>query len=322
MPSLAAVGDTVWVIWEDQRDGYRDLYLLRSPDRGHAWEPELRVDSDPAGEGISYHPQVVVAGGALLVTWWDERSGQADVYVRRSADGGRSWDGPEVRLDPGEPGAGQSRDVAVAAAGERVTVVWEEGGGRGGAAIVGRSSTDGGATWAELVRYGGGQSPRVAERPDGPACVGWAAPVGRGPTERTSVAGRIVDIPVPVELNLASGPPLGSGAPRVRTQPGMEAHESLWMAGGEGGVFVARAGVAGGRGAVETLWTGGPEAGGPNDRWRSMAVLQFGGALISTATDVRARDLTGAAGPDGAVHLVWVASYGAAADLGYARLRR
>jgi hypothetical protein len=322
MASLAAGGGgELFLVWEDQRDGGRDLRFARSPDGGVTWEPDRRVDSDEPGAGTSYHPLLAQANGALLVSWWDERNGDADVYVRRSTDGGATWAGPEVRLDPGPAGAATSRDARISAAGANVTVVWEEGTARGDATILGRSSTDAGATWAAPVVYGEGQDPAVVARADGPPSVAWAArSAGRGPAERTSIGGRIVDIPVPVELQLTEGTAIGTGGPPVRNRPGLDAHEGLWMASAGGRVFAARAGMAGGRGAVEALEAA--EIGGGRERWGAVATLTFGAELWATATDVRARSLTGTAGPDGAIHLVWIAAYGDAADLGYTRLQR
>ena len=64
------------------------------------------------------------------------------------------------------------------------------------------------------------------------------------------------------------------------------------------------------------------QTGGGRDRWGPVATLTFGADLWATATDVRARSLTGTAGPDGALHLVWIAVYGDASDLGHTRLQR
>ncbi|HMB67910.1 MAG TPA: sialidase family protein, partial [bacterium] len=92
MPALAADRrGRVYVAWEDQRNGDRDIYLARSTDGGATFRPEVRVDADEPGAGVSYHPDLLCwDDGTVLVFWRDERDGLADVYLRRSTDAGRS----------------------------------------------------------------------------------------------------------------------------------------------------------------------------------------------------------------------------------------
>ncbi|MGQ0721193.1 MAG: sialidase family protein [Candidatus Eiseniibacteriota bacterium] len=128
MISLAASGGTVFLAWEDQRNGERDIRFTRSVDGGALWEADRRVDSDSAGVAASFHPQIAGwADGALAVIWWDERDGLADVYLRRSRDAGASWEAPEVRLDGGAAGATGSHGVRIAVAGDSLLVQWTEG---------------------------------------------------------------------------------------------------------------------------------------------------------------------------------------------------
>ena len=325
LPDLAVdAAGNVFVVWEDLRAGRaRDLYFRRSTDGGVTFEAEHRLDTDPAGHGVSYHPLLATAaGGVVLVTWWDERDGDADVYVRRSTDAGATWVEPEVRLDPGAPGEVVSRDVRVQAHGTQVTVVWEEARTNTGAQIVGRTSTDAGATWGELIHYGDGQDPVVMTRGDAPACVAWAWREPRPSGERTAIGGRVVDIPLPVPMGLSTGRPAGAGQFRVERKQGLDAHDSLWMGRMEQGVFAVRAGAMDGRGALDAHFVPAAPAAAADDHWSPVARLQFGENWLNTAADVRAMSLTGAAAPDGAVHLVWIASFEHSQELGHVRLER
>ena len=82
------------------------LVLTRSPDHGASFSQGQEIDSGllPAGRFLVYLPQVpsIAAGpkDALYVSWADARSGADRVYLRRSTDGGQSWQ-PLVSITPG-----------------------------------------------------------------------------------------------------------------------------------------------------------------------------------------------------------------------------
>jgi hypothetical protein len=96
-------------------------------------------------------------GGQVQVIWFDDRSGIAQVYAKRSADGGNTW-GPDVPLS--QPGV-QSEQPALARSGRYVYAAWHAF-LPGGPAIVLRRSADGGATWGPGGPLGAGAFPSVA----------------------------------------------------------------------------------------------------------------------------------------------------------------
>jgi hypothetical protein len=135
----------VWIAWEDQGSGERDIRLVHSDDSGRTWSAERRVDADPPGAASSFHPTIVPDGGGVVVSWWDLRDGLADVYVRRmgSEDGAS---GPETRVDPGPPGSTSSHEASLMrTASGTLRIRWREGFGQ--APFVARESSDGGKSW-------------------------------------------------------------------------------------------------------------------------------------------------------------------------------
>lgn len=314
MAALAADGSgRLYAAWEDTRAGSRDLWLVSSGDGGLTWNPELRVDSDEAGTGVSYHPQLLVwDDGTVLVAWWDERDGLADVYVRRSVDHGRSWVGPEERVDPGDAGAWNSRDVVLSRVGDTVSLAWEEDLIPLEGNVVSRTSTDRGATWGAMRASGLGENPVIVAREGASPLVGWTEPPARGTGQKTSIGGRIVEIPLPTQYRVGA-----PDAVRPASLRGLERLASRWAGRAGDRAFFARGGAAVGRGLVDVYWVDLGTAGGQP---QSAAILQFGSHLLATDVDVRARSLTGVATDDGTLHLVWVTSYGDSDDLGYARL--
>ena len=323
MPGIAADrAGWVGVVWESQRDGERDIRFRRSVDRGESWEPARRLDSDAAGSGVSYHPQIVAwEGGDVAVVWWDERDGRADVYLRRSRDGGATWPEAERRLDPGAPGEETSRDVRLAVDGDRLALTWEEGTKGAGGRIVARQSTDRGATWGELRTLGYGDDPSPLVGAGGPLGA-WTQSAPAAGHAMTSIGGRLVEIVPAIGLWVASEE--DRGGQRLSEADGPA---SVW-AGGSGDVpatslWVVRTGSSVGRGVVE-IFRGASEAGGGPGaapvRWRRTRTVLFGESLQSTAVPVIALGPAGVVS-DEALHVVWVARTGESDDLGYLRVK-
>ena len=92
--SVAACGSLVHVVWVDLRDGNAEVYYKRSSDRGLNWGSDIRLTYN---SGQSWNPCVACQGQVVHVVWSDTRSGNLDVYYKRSSDGGFTW-GPDVQL--------------------------------------------------------------------------------------------------------------------------------------------------------------------------------------------------------------------------------
>jgi len=308
MASLAVAAEDVWVAWEDLRDGDRDIRVARSRDGGVTWSEDERVEADEPGRAASYHPQLVAwEDGGLLVVWWDERDGLADLYVRRR-DAAGAW-APEIRLDPGEPGATPSRDARVAADGDRVLIAWREGGDGPPARLVVRESRDRGATWAPLDDVGRGRGATPLLEPGGTGWVAWLADDAGGSGEKTSIGGRIVEVPRPVRFQIRG---TGGGAPQtIVSLPGPAA---TWLGAAEGRLWAARTGERVGRALLIVYER-------RDDRWEGAIELRFGLDLVKTDAVVAARSLRGAVGPDGAAHVAWVLDTDGAGSVGYFRLQ-
>lgn len=143
MPAIAASASSVYVVWQDTRDGGLSIYFKRSADGGRTWFPELRLSSS----GGSAYASVAASGSNVYVVWGDNRDGQAETYVRASTDGGITW-GPgtlvsETPWDSWVP--------TIAAAGDKVYVAWVDT-QDGNEEEYFRRSTDRGMTWEPVQR--------------------------------------------------------------------------------------------------------------------------------------------------------------------------
>ena len=126
-PSIAAAGDSAWVVWSDQTDGAYDIFLNRTGTGGDKWlDTPLRVDADEAGSAYSGNPRVAGDNdGHVVVTWEDTRDGLSDIYVNSSTDGGKSFASTDRRVDGGDDaGSHNSFSPRIALSGENVYIVW------------------------------------------------------------------------------------------------------------------------------------------------------------------------------------------------------
>lgn len=104
VPALAVDrnGDPV-VAWADRRNGDTDVLLRRSTSEGFEFDPPVRVNGGPVGDGVPQDmPAVAVApGGRIDVVYYDRtldrRGPTADVVLSSSSDGGRTF-GRTLRL--------------------------------------------------------------------------------------------------------------------------------------------------------------------------------------------------------------------------------
>ncbi len=185
-PVLAALPDgTVHAVWWNLTLG--DILTDVSHDHGSTWGADVRVNP-VAGSAVAINtswvgsmPSLAVDRlGRLYVAWADRATGNADILVSRSDDGGTSWLAP-VRVNDVTTGDQWMPSLAVDARGV-VHAAWMDG--RTDAWTVEyANSTDGGRTWSANVRVSTAETPLSFTRPgdylglaadaNGTAYVAW-----------------------------------------------------------------------------------------------------------------------------------------------------
>lgn len=116
----------VYVVWHDDRNGGRDIYLNASHDGGSTWASEAqRINNNGDGVSDSFYPSIVVRDRRVLVAWHDDRDIGFDIWSRGSDNGGESW-ASEIRLDTDVAGSAHSLSVRLARDGNRVAAVWTD----------------------------------------------------------------------------------------------------------------------------------------------------------------------------------------------------
>ncbi|TRZ72143.1 MAG: T9SS C-terminal target domain-containing protein [Bacteroidetes bacterium] len=141
---VAASGDTVHIVLQDDRDGNDEIYYKRSIDGGITWDQEIRLTNDIAN---SWSPSISVTGTTVHVAWEDYRDGNSEIYYKSSADGGTTWE-EDTRLTYAPS---HSYIPSLTSSGSTVNVVWYDFRDFQ-FDIYYKRSTDGGLTWGPDVR--------------------------------------------------------------------------------------------------------------------------------------------------------------------------
>jgi hypothetical protein len=146
---LATARDgTIYMAWRHVFPGsIRDVVVARSSDQGATWTTPVRVHADDWTFDACPHAGPAIAldsAGALHVTWWTGKEGNAGVFYAKSVDGARTF-GEPVALGVAQFSRPSHVQLALAPD-NRVVVAWDDGTKQTPQVVV-RVSHDGGATF-------------------------------------------------------------------------------------------------------------------------------------------------------------------------------
>jgi len=83
-PAIALDGTGNFVItWQDERNGNYDIYVQRYNSSGTPLGSNFKVNDD-TGTTNQYYPDIAMDGsGSFVITWYDYRNGNPDIYAQR-----------------------------------------------------------------------------------------------------------------------------------------------------------------------------------------------------------------------------------------------
>jgi len=151
-PAIAADSANVYVVWGQGSPS--DIYFRKSINGGGSWQNVKRLSNN---EDTSDFPRIALNGQNIYLVWHDySATGFAEIYFKRSTDGGAKWK-PTMRLSFSVDEWGLNYpawypDIAVR--GAKVYVTWTSmlasPGNRDD--IYFRKSVDSGATWRPVAQ--------------------------------------------------------------------------------------------------------------------------------------------------------------------------
>jgi len=138
---LATVGSNVYVVWDSFFD--EEIRFANSTDDGVTFDSDSGVGFNLSNDGNdSSIPQITASANNVHVVWYgDTGSSTSTISIRSSTNSASSFDPVKV-LDTLATGLSSTLDIDVAASGDNVFVVWEDGN-----EIMFINSTDAGATF-------------------------------------------------------------------------------------------------------------------------------------------------------------------------------
>jgi hypothetical protein len=131
----------IHVVWWDDSTYFNEIYYKKSTDGGTTWSTQQLTDNG----AYSYYPKIALdSNNHIYVTWHDDASGNNEVYMKKSTNGGATWTTKRLTWNSGFSG------VATPAidSNDHIHVGWSDS-SPGNNEIYYKKSTDGGATWAK-----------------------------------------------------------------------------------------------------------------------------------------------------------------------------
>ena len=140
--SIAIWINTIYVVWQDERDNDKEIYFKYSTDNGTNWSGDIRLTNSV---GESEAPTIAVEEAIINVVWSDSRNGigNGEIYYKKSTDAGLNWS-EDIRVT-NTPFASGRPSVAVSSNFVHLSwdEVWE---------IYYTRSTDSGISWETETR--------------------------------------------------------------------------------------------------------------------------------------------------------------------------
>ncbi|UCH93135.1 MAG: exo-alpha-sialidase [Candidatus Aminicenantes bacterium] len=149
-PAIAVdTAGNINVVWSDDTPGIYDTYFIRSTDNGNSWCQPVNISNN---SGNSWSSTIAVDNaGNINAAWFDDTSGDWQIYFSRSTDNGVNWSQPVTIANINDFDGESSIPIAVDSAGNIYAAWYDDEEGPTGEEIFFSRSTDNGNTWSQPV---------------------------------------------------------------------------------------------------------------------------------------------------------------------------
>ncbi len=153
-----AVSDTnIYLTWWDNKTGNNEVYTAASNDGGKTFGNPINLSN---AKGASADSQIAAEGNNVFVSWWDNKTGDWQVFSRASSDNGKTFDdavmlknigsSPVKTLKAPPPSTISVDTIVTASSNKNEYLLWWDN-TTGNWEVSWAKSTDGGKTFGETV---------------------------------------------------------------------------------------------------------------------------------------------------------------------------
>jgi hypothetical protein len=154
--SIAVSGNNIYLTWWDNSTGNNEVFSAASNDGGKTFDKEINLSNAKGGSADS---QISAQGNNVYVTWWDNKTGDWQVFSRVSNDNGKKFGDAVIVKSIGNspvktlkapPSDTISVDTVVASSGNNEYAVWWDN-TTGNWEVSFATSSDGGKTFGDSI---------------------------------------------------------------------------------------------------------------------------------------------------------------------------
>lgn len=147
-------GKNIYLTWWDNKTGNNEVFFAGSSNGGKSFRNPINLSNATGGSADS---EVAASGSNVYVTWWDNKTGNWEVFSRASTDDGKSFGNATMLKSIGNstaktplkapPSNTISVDTLVAASGDNEYITWWDN-KTGNWEVLFARSTDNGKTFS------------------------------------------------------------------------------------------------------------------------------------------------------------------------------
>src|SRR5215207_10145935 len=173
-PQISTVGSNVYVAWIDTTPGDNEIFFRHSNNTGESFRGAKELSKTLSVDGeYALFPRISAIGSNVYVVWQDKLSGNYEIFLRESNDGGTKFSGIK---NLSRNNTGDSISPRIASSGNNVYVVWTDY-EPGKSEVFLRASNDNAATFGGIknVSWSDGDSydPKIAVAGNSSVYVLW-----------------------------------------------------------------------------------------------------------------------------------------------------
>jgi hypothetical protein len=86
---MATSGDNVYVVWNSNKTGNWEIMFRASTDGGKTFDDKINISN--SSNGRSDMQNIAASGNNVYVIWCDDKTGDMEIYMRKSTDNGKTF---------------------------------------------------------------------------------------------------------------------------------------------------------------------------------------------------------------------------------------